>query len=167
MTVRPAAAPRRTSLGVPRHSYKPFTLTLDLERRRPRFVLSIREAPQNGSKPATVRLASLTGERAGLLLPTVLDLLHKSGFPLRRLEARCGGRIRLPEGLGARVALLIWASAPLQKQSRAALVRAGVLAMADEEVYYWYAKAEGGPAESARRRRENTLKSLRVLLAGD
>jgi hypothetical protein len=39
--------------------------------------------------------------------------------------------------------------------------------MVEEEVYYWYAKAEGGPVESARQRRENTLKALRILLAGE
>jgi hypothetical protein len=130
-------------------------------------MLSVREAPQNGSKPGTVRLASLTGERAGLLLPTVLELLHRSGFSLPRLEERCGGRVRLPEDLGARVALLIWASAPLQKQSRAALVRAGILSMADEEVYYWYAKAEGDSDHPEPQRRGNALKALRILLAGE
>jgi hypothetical protein len=68
--------------------------------------------------------------------------------------------------VGARLALLLWALAPIQKPSRAAMVRAGIAAMVDEEVYYWYAKAQGAPQELGRRRRQNALKALRVLLAG-
>jgi len=101
------------------------------------------------------------------VLPTLLDLLHRSGFSLARLEEKGGGRLRLPEGLGARVLLLLWALAPIRKPSRAALVRAGIVDMVEEEVYYWYAKAEGGPGEARRQRRENTLKALRILLAGE
>lgn len=155
---------------------RPFTLTLHLD--SPRIVVSLRGAfgvgntnlPQgqrNGAQPGTRRLLTLGGPRARSLLPTVLDTLHHSGFSLARLEEKGGGRFRLPEALGARLALLLWALAPIQKQSRAALVRAGIVGMVDEEVYYWYAKAEGGQPEAGNQRRRNTLKALRILLAGE
>ena len=76
-------------------------------------------------------------------------------------------RLRLLETDGARLALLLWTIGPLQKPSRASLIKAGLSEMSDEEVYYWYAKAENGEGPSAQQRRGNALKALRMLLAGE
>jgi len=146
---------------------RPFTLTLDF--RTPRLVLSRRtpnglEAPLR--RQQAQRLVTLEGARARALMPAVLETLHTAGFPVWSLEERGLARLRLGEAVGARLALLLWALAPIQKPSRAAMVRAGIAAMVDEEVYYWYAKAQGAPRELGRRRRQNALKALRVLLAG-
>lgn len=154
---RPASAGRSSRV-------KPFTLTVRLG--VPRLALSLRTPGRDGT-PTTERLVTLEGGRAQLTLPTVLDLLHRAGFSLPKLEAKGGGWMRLPEPLGARLALLLWAVAPVQKPSRAALIRSGIAALVDEEVYYWYAKAEGSQGEGARQRRSNALKALRILLAGE
>jgi hypothetical protein len=104
------------------------------------------------------------GRRAQGALPAVLEMLHRRGFSLPRLEERGRGRLRLDEALGARIVLLLWAMAPVQKPSRWALLRAGIAAMVDEEVLYWYAKAAG---ERAGARGQNALRALRLLLAGE
>jgi hypothetical protein len=155
---------------------KPFTLTVDLE--YPRIVVSLRDGHVRNSSAfagnemdsrrlSTRRLAALGKSSARSLLPSVLALLHQWGFRIGKLEQRRRGRLRLAEDLGARIVLLLWTLAPIQKPSRAALVRAGITTMAEEEVYYWYAKAEGGPSEAVKQRRQNTLKALRILLAGE
>ena len=60
---------------------------------------------------------------------------------------------------------LIWGmSGNIATSSRAALIRAGVSEMCDEEVYYWYAKMAGAFESSGA---NNALKALRVLLAGE
>jgi hypothetical protein len=134
---------------------RPFTLTVDLV--TPHLVLSQRSHDGHTSEPQ--RLVTLDGARAKSLTSTVVELLHKGGFSAARLEERGRGRVRLSEAGGARLTLLLWALGPIQKPSRAALVRAGVAALTDEEVYYWYAKAQG--------HRGNALKALRILLAGE
>ena len=144
---------------------KPFTLTIDLETCR--LVLSQRVFFDNGSSPETRRLISLQGRRAHLLMPVVLELLHKAGFSVARLEEKRAGRVRLLEHLGARLALLLWAAAPVQKPSRISLVHAGILGMSDEQLYCWYAKAEGAEEDRRRWYREKALKALRILLAGE
>lgn len=159
-----------STLGPPRRApsvsrEKPFTLTLDLE--APRLVLSQRGFFSNGRPSETRRLITLQGRRTQLLLPVTLELLHKEGFSVAKLEEKRRGRARLVEPLGARIALLLWAVAPIQKPSRASVVRAGILAMSDEELYYWYAKAEARSPNTARQQRNNALKALRILLAGE
>ena len=144
---------------------RPFVLTIDLH--TPRLTLSRREHPGNGHPVETRRLLSLAGSRLKPLLPTVLDILHRAGAPLVRLEEKGGGRVRVTEPVGARLALLLWAIGPVQKPSRAALIRSGIAELSDEEVYYWYAKAEGGPSYFDRSWRNNALKALRILLAGE
>lgn len=156
---------------------KPFALTLDLESQR--VTLSLRQSrlsllPESypngrnkGQDDRARRLLTLNGRRAKILQPLVLEALHRSGASIARLEEKKVGRARLAEAEGARLALTLWALAPLQKPSRASLVQAGISAMSDEEVYYWYAKAEGGPSTTSQQRRNNTLKALRILLAGE
>lgn len=155
---------------------KPFTLTVDFE--YPRIVVSLRDGhvrnnsafagnEMDSRQSSTRRLVALGKSGARSLLPSVLELLHRWGFRISKLEDRRRGRLRLAEDPGARIVLLLWTLAPIQKPSRAALVLAGIAAMAEEEVYYWYAKAEGGPSETAKQRRQNTLKALRILLAGE
>ena len=177
MATHTATRNGRTTVRPRPYQEKPFTLTLDLT--LPRLTLSLRpqrafgpqEASSNGSgeyRPAkTKRLLTLEGRRARLLQQVVLEALHKAGISLPQLEEKSGGRVHLSEASGARLALLLWALAPIQKPSRAALVQAGIAAMSDEEVYYWYARAEGGQAPSASQQRNNTLKALRILLAGE
>ncbi|GBD14659.1 hypothetical protein HRbin25_00538 [bacterium HR25] len=158
MTLATSAAPRQGA----REPYRPFTLTVDLQ--VPRIVISYRHPSANGR--GTERLVALEGTRAKAVLPTLLELLHGAGYSLPRLEERGRGRYRLGEGLGARIVLLLWALGPIQKPSRASLVRTGVLAMVDEEVLYWYAKAAGERTVPVHRH-QNALKALRVLLAGE
>jgi hypothetical protein len=164
MTATSASLARRAH---PRAQYRPFTLTLDLT--APRMVVSLRRPPPggpvaHGRQGRAQRLAALEGRRAQGALPAVLEMLHRRGFSLPRLEERGRGRLRLDEALGARIVLLLWAMAPVQKPSRWALLRAGIAAMVDEEVLYWYAKAAG---ERAGARGQNALRALRLLLAGE
>ena len=76
-------------------------------------------------------------------------------------------RTGLTEERGARLALLLLAAFPIQKSSRASVIRSEIASMSDEEVYYWYAKAVGGEEESLGQLRGNALKALRILLAGE
>jgi hypothetical protein len=156
---------------------RPFTLTLDLA--RPSLTLSLRQTRRsssagrstandgNGQSASTRRLVALEGRRARLLQPVVLEELHKQGFFLAHLEEKGSWRVRLTEAAGARLALLLWALDPVQKPSRAALIQAGIAAMSDEEVYYWYAKSEGNLPPGGQQQRNNALKALRILLAGE
>ncbi len=149
--------------GRAQEAYRPFTLTVDLH--APRIVVSYR-GPSPAENGKAERLITLQGPRARAVMPALLELLHGAGYSLPRLEARGRGRFRLGEWLGARVVLLLWALEPVQKPGRAALIRAGILSMVDEEVLYWYAKALVD-RRAAWRRRQNALKALRVLLAGE
>ena len=101
-----------------------------------------------------------------MLEPMVMEYLHRIGTVLPQLEGKGGGRVRLSEHDGARLVLMLWALAPLQKPSRSSLVKAGITAMSDEEVYYWYSRAEGTQSMTGRQQRNNTLKALRIMLAG-
>ena len=120
----------------------------------------------NGIGPQTVtqRVVTLAGRRASQHLPMTLDLLNRAGADVGRVDDRQGGRMRLSEERGARLALTLASVAPVQKPSRAALIRAGVSEMCDEEVYYWYAKMSGAFEPSGA---NNALRALRVLLAGE
>jgi hypothetical protein len=97
----------------------------------------------------------------------VLELLHKAGYSVAHIQEQRRRRMRLLEPVGARLALLLWALAPIQKPSRATLIRTGLLSMSDEELYYWYSKCESNFNDLARQTRERTLKALRILLAGE
>ena len=147
----------------PRRYSKPFIVTLDTA--GPRIVVSHQSVDVNGAGPRTVtqRIVTLEGSRASQHLPMTLDLLNRAGADLGRVDDRRGGRVRLSEERGARLALTLASVAPVQKPSRAALIRAGVSEMCDEEVYYWYAKMAGAFESSGA---NNALKALRVLLAG-
>jgi hypothetical protein len=151
-------------------TYRPFTLTVDLQ--APRIVISHRHISTATAQGASAkndratRLVTLEGARARAALPALLELLHRSGYSLPRLEEKGRGRFRLSEGPGARAALMLRALAPIQKPSRASLVRAGILAMVDEEIFYWYAKASLDRGRASRRS-QNALKALRILLAGE
>jgi len=172
MTVTPLRRTTSRKSG----GYRPFTLVLDLE--SPRILVSVRgrpvvadtdraRSPGNRARPDARRLITLGNSRASCLLPAVLELLHSAGFSLPRLEEKRRGRLRLTEDLGARLVLLLWAMTPIQKPSRAALVQSGIMSMVEEEVYYWYAKSEGQPPGDGGQQRQNTLKALRILLAGE
>lgn len=141
----------------------PFLLTVN--RSVPRVVLSYR-FPTNGA-PHTLRLLTYEGSQVGELLNLAVDIAHRSRAPSARFDKSGGGRAGLPEAAGARLALLLWTLRPIHKPARAALVKAGIMAMPDEEVFYWYAKTEGGSGLSAGQRRRTALKALRTLLAGD
>jgi hypothetical protein len=142
--------------------YRPFILTLDLT--APRIVATIRRPLPGGraGRGQTQRLAVLAGSRAQGALPAVLEMLHRHGFSLPRLEERGRGRFRLDEALGARIVLLLRAMAPVQKPSRWALLRGGIAEMGDEEAIYWYGKATR-PGQLGRR----AVKALRLLLSGE
>ena len=155
---------------------KPFAITINLD--PPRLTLSLRRHRGSGSEnsrtsqgangitPGTRRLLVLKARRAKILEPMVMEYLHQVGVVLPQLEGKGGGRVRLSEHDGARLVLMLWALAPLQKPSRSSLVKAGITAMSDEEVYYWYSRAEGTQSMTGRQQRNNTLKALRILLAG-
>jgi hypothetical protein len=130
-----------------------FTLTIDLE--RPRLVLSRRGATNGKAQ----RLLTSDGPPAQRLVLAALSLIHRDGRSIARLEEQGRGRYRLREAPGARLALLLWALAPIQKPSRAAVVRDAITAASDEEVYYWFSRVIS--------RRGQALRALRILLAGE
>ena len=150
---------------------KPFTLTVGLE--DPRITLSVKRSLDESddrklaSQKGSFRLVTLKGQRARMLMPFVLDAVHKSGRSVKRIAASQGGRTGLTEERGARLALLLLAAFPIQKSSRASVIRSEIASMSDEEVYYWYAKAVGGEEESLGQLRGNALKALRILMAGE
>ena len=148
----------------PRRYLKPFIVTLDTA--IPRIVVSHQSVDVNEVGPQTVtqRIITLHGSRASQHLPMMLDLLNRAGADVGRVDDRQGGRVRMSEERGARLALTLASVAPVQKPSRAALIRAGVSEMCEEEVYYWYAKMSGAFEPSGA---NNALKALRVLLAGE
>ena len=148
----------------PRRYSKPFIVTLDTA--VPRIVISHQSFDVNGIGPqtSTQRIVTVEGRRASQHLPMTLDLLNHAGADVSTMDDRQGGRVHLSEERGARLALTLASVAPVQKPSRAALIRAGVSEMCDEEVYYWYAKMAGAFEPSGA---NNALKALRMLLAGE
>lgn len=151
--------------GRRRRAYpKPFIVTLDTA--APRILVSHQSVHVNGAGQRTVtrRIVTLEGRRASQHLPMTLDLLNSAGGDVGRVDDRGGGRVRLSEERGARLALTLAAVAPVQKPSRSALIRTGVAEMCDEEVYYWYAKMAAAFEPSGT---NNALKALRTLLAGE
>ena len=155
---------RRPRLRLVKGEPRPFMLTVNPS--IPRIVLSYRFPVSNGQQH-TLRLLTYEGPKMCELMNLAMDIAHKHRVPSDRFTKATGGRAGLPEAAGARLALLLWALRPIHKPSRAALVKAGILAMPDEEVFYWYAKTEGGSGLSASQRRSTALKALRTLLAGD
>ena len=143
---------------------KPFLVTLNTA--APRIVVSHQAVEQNGGepRPETRRIVTIEGRRAAQHMPVTLDLLNQSGVDLGRIDDRQGGRARLSEERGARLALTLAAVAPVRKPSRATLIRAGIAEMADEEVCYWYARMSEASRSAGP---NNALKALRVLLAGE
>ncbi len=155
---------KRMRLRLVKGEPRPFMLTVNPS--IPRIVLSYRFPACNG-EPHTLRLLTYEGPKVCELVTLAMDIAHKHRVPSDRFTKATGGRAGLPDAAGARLALLLWAMRPIHKPSRAALVKAGILAMPDEEVFYWYAKTEGGSGLSASQRRRTALKALRTLLAGD
>lgn len=139
--------------GSRRRLEQAFTLTIDC--RQPRIVLSRRGSQDDAAE----RLLTYRGRVAARLLPVVYTALHNSGERLSSLEEREHGRYRLREAAGARLALTLWALAPLKKPGRASVIRDAIAAMSDEEVYYWFSRAVAY--------RGRALQALRILLAGE
>ena len=153
-----------TLTGTRRPYSKPFLVTLNTE--SPRIVVSHQTSEVNGAEHGvtTRRIVTIEGRRASQHMPVTLELLNNAGVDVVRLDDRWGGRVRLSEERGARLALTLASVAPVRKPSRATLIRAGVAEMSDEEVCYWYARmseASRSPGPN------NALKALRVLLAGE
>ena len=146
-----------------KRNVRPFTVTLNDE--IPRIVVSQRNAETNGAGPQgnLQRVVTLEGRRASQYLPLTMDLLGKAGADVVRLGDNHGGRVQLAEDRGARLALTLACVAPVRKPSRAALIRAGISEMSNEEVYYWYARM----ASEFKQNGNNALKALRILLAGE
>ena len=115
-----------TKTARPRRAYsKPFLVTLNTD--APRIVVSHQSNEQNGAGPQSVtrRIVTIEGRRAAQHIPLTLDLLNRAGVDIGRFEDRKGGRLRLSEERGTRLALTLAAVAPVRKPSRATLIRAG------------------------------------------
>lgn len=142
---------------------KPFLVTLSTS--APRIVVSHQAVHQNGTGPRldTRRIVTIEGRRAAQHMPVTLDLLNHAGVDVGRIDDRQGGRVRLSEERGTRLALTLAAVAPVRKPSRATLIRAGIAEMSDEEVCYWYARMSEASRHSGS---NNALRALRVLLSG-
>ena len=151
-------APRR------RRYSKPFLVTVNTE--TPRIVVSHQSDEMIGTEDHSIsrRVVTIEGKRAAQHLPMTLDLLNKAGIDVGRIDDRRGGRSRLPEEGGARLALTLAAIAPVRKSSRTTLIRAGIAEMSDEEVCYWYAKMSEASGSLGP---NNALKALRIMLAGE
>ena len=154
-----------TRTAQPRRTYsKPFLVTLNTA--DPRIVVSHQSSEQNDAGPESVtrRIVTVEGRRAAQHMPTTLDLLNRAGVDIGRLDDHKGGRVRLSEERGTRLALTLASVAPVRKPSRATLIRAGIAEMSDEEVCYWYARMSEASRSLGP---NNALKALRVLLAGE
>jgi hypothetical protein len=89
----------------------------------------------------------------------LLETLRRSGYRPSELRPERREPFALEEPTGVRLGLLLLAVKPLHKHQRIEEVAAGVRAMSDEEVYYWYSKC------SDRRAGRRGQHALRVLLS--
>ena len=144
---------------------KPFIVTIDTA--APRTLVSHQSVDVNGAGQRTVarRIVTIEGRRASQHLPVTLDLLNSADGDVGMVDDREGGRVRLSEERGARLALTEAAVLPVQEPSRSALIWTGVAEMCDEEEDYCYAKMAAAFKPSGTN--NNALKALRTLLAGE
>ena len=154
-----------TNLARRRGQYsKPFLVTLNMT--APRIVVSHLLSEKNGvnSLAFSRRIVTIEGVRATQHFPMTLDLLNGAGADIGGLDRRKGGRVRLSEERGARLALILAGVAPVRKPSRATLISAGIAQMSDEEVFYWYARmSEASKGQGT----NNAFKALRIMLSGE
>jgi hypothetical protein len=138
----------------------PFTVVVDVIRSRVEVEAVSRLA--TGRKRVR-RVAALAGEPAQDVMLTVFNWVRRHGFFRRAndrdLQDRGRTRFHVNEALGARIALLLWALARVQKSVRQAKISVGVATMGDEEAIYWYGKAL--------RNRGLVIRALRLMLAGE
>lgn len=115
----------------------------------------------NGKPEHTTIAARLPAERVPSFSQPLRVALRESGLPHTIVGPSRKAPVILAEPAGVRLALAIKAAAPLNRPNRRQAVVEGVLAMSDEEAYYWYAKTTR-PDTGAR-----ALRALRILLADD
>jgi hypothetical protein len=115
----------------------------------------------NGRPEHTTLAARLTADRVPSFGQPLRVALRESGHPHTIVGPSRRAPVVLIEPAGVRLALAIKAAAPINRPNRRQSVIDGVLAMSDEEAYYWYAKTNH-PDTGAR-----ALRALRILLADD
>lgn len=105
-----------------------------------------------------------TGKLRGYALNEVLETvrywLRTLGHPPSALRPRTSSRLDLDEEIGVKISLLFAAVAPLKNTERIDRICHGIQRMSREEALYWFGKASNG-------KREQALKALRILLAGE
>lgn len=112
----------------------------------------VRLLETNGSgATAPIRLTHLPPLRVERVMPHLLSAIRASRLPNSTLSPQRQKPIRLEESAGVRLALVMLATAPLNKWTRVEAVAAGIQVMTTEEAYYWYAKCVGPDGRRARR----------------
>ncbi len=135
-----------------------FRLTIE---RRDADTYGLRLEETNGRPEHTTLAAWLPADRVPSFVQPLRVALRESGHPQTIVGPSRKAPVVLAEPAGVRFALAIKAAAPLNRPNRRQSVVDGVLAMSDEEAYYWYAKTTR--ADTGAR----ALRALRILLADD
>ena len=102
----------------------------------------------------------LKGYALNEVLETVRFWMRSLGHPPSALRPRTPTRLELDEETGVKLSLLFAAVTPLKNTERIDKICHGIQRMPREEALYWYGKASNGI-------REQALKALRILLAGE
>lgn len=128
-----------------------------------RFVLNVRRDDDGRVSAFDVEVTSphgagrmihCNGTRAALVATSLHEILRRARVPAVWNSPK---PVDLESKLGAQVALLLSAIAPLKRSDRVRQVSDGVAAMGREEASYWYAKSQA----------PRGLRALRMLLSRD
>ena len=99
------------------------------------------ELVQDANGNAARRVVRCWGTNLLAVSDHLLDALKAGGYRPTDLKRTRRKPFDLPEAAGVRLGLLLLAVKPLRKQRRVEDVSAAVRELADDEAYYWFAKA--------------------------
>jgi hypothetical protein len=98
------------------------------------------------------------GSTLSLIRQDIYDILRINSYDPATLSHKRRVPYILSEESGVNLAVLFQTIQPLKKLDIIAEVAAGIMAMSNEEIHYWFAKITNG-------NRSQTLKAMRVLLS--
>lgn len=159
---RPRAQPTRTRQARPQPLFaqdavRAFQLTVR-PGRGDSFGITLDETYLAGGTVLRSHVLDASPAQVARVLDAVLVTVRQAGHTPGTLTVDRGKPVPIHESGGVRLALTLFAAAPITRYDRIRAMVAGINAMSVEETYYWYAKCAGPAAARAR-------KALRVLLA--
>ena len=103
----------------------------------------------------------MAGDALRMTADALLRTLQANGYRATDLSRRLEKPFFLDEPSGLRLALIFLAVKPVSRHDRVEAIVNGILAMSDEEAYYWFSKCSRGPSA------QRAQRALRVLLAAE